>query len=189
MIPKRFLAQLGWLQLSNLLVLVVNWVLQVTGTRVGVVRPVRPLGILVGMSLLTLGSLALPKLLAPWLTSDRGTHLQLDLTVALLGYDLLLLWLPTAYVLPQAGPGLLFGLVALPMPYLPPNGVWGIRLPVTRASVTNWTRTNTVGARALLIVGLLLQVVAGGSQRLLGPATLLLGGLYVGGIIWYAYHL
>ena len=193
LLPKYFQSKLGWFQWGNGCLLLLSWLIQALWVSLGPIQPLRTLRALLLFTLAYIVILCLPHLIADRFEAPVLRQISLDLNVLFAVYALIFLLLPqaldTAYLAnSQAGLGILFSLLGVPMPYIRPNGVYGIRLPWTRNSTEIWLKTNILGARLLLII-CVISLIIGSFQANWFLLSLLIGViLFAVATAGYAYH-
>lgn len=193
LLPKYFQTKINLFKWSNAGLLILCWLLQVLRVALGPIQPLRTLRTLLCFTLAYLAVLFLPRVLKPHFERPVLRQISLDLNVLFAIYVLIFLLLPqaldTAYLASsQAGLGILFSLLGVPMPYIRPNGVYGIRLPWTHNSTEIWLKTNILGARLLLVVGVV-SLIVGSYQANWFLMSLMIGViLFVAITVSYAYH-
>jgi len=142
--------------LGNALLLLLNWLAQLTQFKAGYLRPVRS-----NVDLLAFTVIFLLLLVASFINKPiTFAKMLLDFNLVFTIYALILLFFPQ--VLQTAtlnrnlgGIALTFSLLALTLPYVSRNHLVGIRLPWTYNSPVVWQKTNLLGAHLLLANGIL----------------------------------
>jgi len=184
LLPERLHVSTGSLKISNIVIMTVTWILQLAQLKG---QPIRSTTLLLTMTIGYALSLCLPKTV----TDRVASGLKTDLQVAFLVYASLLLVLPMAFndaAVNGHGTaiGILVSLLGLPLPYLPRDPVWGLRItePLARQ---NWQLITGLVARMLFLTGSLSFVL--GMISLfnflmtvsIGFVSLIVGGCYY----WY----
>lgn len=193
LLPKFFQTKLRLFKWANGGLLILCWLLQVLRVSLGPIQPLRTLRTLLIFTLAYVGILCSPRLIKDRFEAPTRRQMSLDLNVLFIIYALIFLLLPqaldTAYLASsQAGLGILFSLLGVPMPYIRPNGVYGIRLPWTRNSTEIWLKTNILGARLLLVVGVV-SLIVGSYQANWFLMSLTIGVIiFTAATVGYAYH-
>ena len=194
LLPKYFQTKLTDFKFANGFLLILCWLAQVLRVSFGSIQPLRTLRTLILFSVADVVVLYVPRRLTPHLAAVKVRQIALDLNVLFSLYVLILLFAPqaldTAYLdNSQAGLGILFSLLGVPMPYIRPNGAYGIRLPWTKNSTEIWEKTNILGARLLLIIGIV-SLLIGSFQAKWFLMSLIIGVIVLSGAtIAYAHHL
>ena len=194
LLPKYCQTKLGVFKISNALILLFCWIVQVLAVKLGPIQPLRTLRTLLIFTAAYAVMLYLPVKLKKYVTANVLTEILLDFNVVLTVYGLILLLLPRALDTAnlsssQAGLGILFSLLGIPMPYIRPNGIYGIRLPWTRNSTEIWDKTNLLGARLLFVIGVI-SLLIGTFQAAWFLMSLMIGVIILtAATVGYAYHL
>lgn len=194
LLPKYFQSKLSYFKWANGLLLILSWLIQVFRVTLGPIQPLRTLWVLLLFSFAYAIILDLPYVLKPHLEAPRLLQISLDCQVVFCLYVLILLLFPqaldTAYLdNSQAGLGIAFSLLGVPMPYIRPNGLYGIRLPWTKNSTEIWEKTNILGARLLLAVGVI-SLLVGSVQAKWFLMSLMIGVIILcAATTAYAHHL
>jgi len=142
--------------LGNALLLLLNWLAQLTHFQAGYLQPVRSSADLLAFSVIFLLLLAANFIKKP--TTFAKMLLDFNLVFAI--YAVILLLFPkvlqaTTLNRNLGGIALASSLLALSLPYVSRNHLIGIRVPWTYNSPIVWQKTNLLGAQFLLATGII----------------------------------
>ncbi|KRK91532.1 hypothetical protein FC99_GL002107 [Levilactobacillus koreensis JCM 16448] len=176
--------------LGNALLLLLNWLAQLTHFQAGYLQPVRS-----GADLLAFTAIFLLLLAANFTKkSTIFAKMLLDYNLVFAIYALILLLFPkvlqtTTLNRNLGGLALVSSLLALSLPYVSRNHLIGIRVPWTYKSPIVWQKTNLLGARLLLATGIISGFFAQLSADWLAYA-LITGSIFMAAVtIVYSYQL
>jgi len=152
LIPEQFQVKLRKLESLNGFMLMLAWLLQLTGFQSKTIQPIRPIPLLLILTAFWVLSICSPASLRKLVQA-----LRLDLQVVYLVYTAILVVLPVAFsttALNDNGTaiGILISIVGVLIPYLPRQRVLGLQITNSRAR-NNWQLVTILGARISFTVG------------------------------------
>lgn len=146
------------LTVLNIIILGLTWILQLVAWQ-SHQASIRPLSLLVSLTIIYLLSCCLPPHLKSWFNATIPVGLHHDLHVTFLTYNFLLLVIPGAFSNANINGrntaiGIILTVVSLPFAYLPNHRILGPQMTAPRAN-ENWRRTLRLGAKISWVVGTL----------------------------------
>lgn len=193
-LPTNISWKVKLIRIASPVVLLLTWIFQITSFSFGVIQPTRSLNILLLFTLVYVVISWLPRVLKGRLDADTLANVVKDANVIFSIYAVALLLFPIAFSIENVsvnhtGLGIIASLIGIPMPYLPRNGIIGIRLPWTKDSDEIWKKTNLLGARILLCAGAT-SFILGGLGEDWFKVSIMIGIVIMGvSTTWYSYKL